>query len=431
MKIRSKQNCNTKFAAIKHRGLKLFLPFIMFVALLPQGSTAVLAAGSATLTLDPASGSYAKEASFTVTVHETSTEQVNAVQADLTYDQTKLQFVSVDMSTSAFDLNVPNSNGNGSVKISAAKSGSSLSGDQIVGKVTFKALVGSGSTSINFANSSAIVGESPIQDVWDHNPSGGTYSLTGDAPAGGTTPDPTTPPSTNTPPTKPKPPTTPGTTTPSTSNNTGSDTASSDEPGPASQTSGYYVAIKVFDSQKKAVKGASVTIGNQTKITDDGGIASFSIIGTGKYTAVITANGKKVSQPIEVVAGKPTDVQSFNVTLPAGSQTTKKLLIIAPIVLLIILAVAGGLILLKNKKWKKSQQNPTPPASVNPASSTPPAANAEPTDDASDSVVIQPTSSTSDENLIKPTHTAPDANVTDSESDSDVGAGSTTTDPRA
>lgn len=138
---------------MKAKFLKLIAVVTLLGNLLVVQTGSAFAAGNATLSLSPSSGSYKKGATFAVTIHENSgSTQVNAVEADLTYSTSKLQFVSIDTNSSAFDIGARGIGGSGSVEISRAKSGGSLTGDQIVAKVNFKALAGSGSTSITFAD---------------------------------------------------------------------------------------------------------------------------------------------------------------------------------------------------------------------------------------------------------------------------------------
>ena len=118
---------------------------------------ATQAAASAKLYLSPSSGSYKVGTSFTVSVRENSgTEPVNAVQADLSYPGSKLQFVSTSLSGSAFAISAGTSGGNGSVSI-ALGSTTARTGDQLIAKVTFKVLAGGTSGAVSFAGSSAVL----------------------------------------------------------------------------------------------------------------------------------------------------------------------------------------------------------------------------------------------------------------------------------
>ncbi|HSX14673.1 MAG TPA: fibronectin type III domain-containing protein [Candidatus Saccharimonadales bacterium] len=122
-------------------------------------------AATGSLSLVPTSSTVSLGSSFTVVVHENSgTDAVNAVEADMTYDATKFQFVSIDATASAFDLSATSTGGAGSVKIARAKSNTSLTGDQVVASVTFTA-IGSGATTIPFAATSALVRASDTTNV--------------------------------------------------------------------------------------------------------------------------------------------------------------------------------------------------------------------------------------------------------------------------
>jgi chitodextrinase len=137
--------------------------------------SATHASGSATLTLSPATSNVSLGSTIIVTITENSgTTAVNAVQANLTYDQTKLQFVSIDTSTSAFALTAQSSGGNGTVSIANASS-TAVTGAQTVAKVTFTA-VGLGASSVNFAAGSGIAEATNNTDVLGVS-TGATYTV--------------------------------------------------------------------------------------------------------------------------------------------------------------------------------------------------------------------------------------------------------------
>lgn len=145
------------------------------------------ATGTATLSLTPASGSYDISTNFTLGIYENSgTLEASTVDVKLTYDATKLDFVSVDGTGGAFTTCTENSGGVGTVSLVCAKLGGSVIGSQKVGNVTFKAKVGTGTTAVSFAANSHIYSyaASPVE-LWNGVTTGGTYTLT--------TPD-TTPP---------------------------------------------------------------------------------------------------------------------------------------------------------------------------------------------------------------------------------------------
>ncbi len=81
---------------------------------------------------------------------------INAVQADLSYPASKLQYVGFSANGSAFEIGAASGGGDGSATI-ARGSVSAVSGSGLVGTVTFKALAGSGSANIALAGSSSLV----------------------------------------------------------------------------------------------------------------------------------------------------------------------------------------------------------------------------------------------------------------------------------
>ena len=148
------------------------------------------ASGTATLSLSPASGSYDISTNFTVGVFENSgTDQAAGVDAKITYDTTKLDVISVDTTGAAFtDCPSAPAGANGIVTIACVKFGSSFTGSQKIGNITFKTKVGTGTTSLAFGSNSVIVKNDGSTNIWNGIVTGGTYSLT--------TPD-TTPPTVN------------------------------------------------------------------------------------------------------------------------------------------------------------------------------------------------------------------------------------------
>lgn len=140
--------------------------------LLTQGRAATLA----TLSLNPASSQVALGANIVVNVVEdSSTVEVNSVQANLTYDQTKLQFVSTDITTSPFSTAVENTGGAGNVRLGLAALNGKLTGPQTIAKVTFKAIA-TGSAAITFATGSDIVQASNNTSM-QPTTSGVTYTI--------------------------------------------------------------------------------------------------------------------------------------------------------------------------------------------------------------------------------------------------------------
>jgi hypothetical protein len=149
------------------------------------------AAGSASFSLSPSGGTYNINSTFSLMVSETSTDAVNVVTAKLSYDASKLQYVGVDASGSGFGGDASTSGGAGSITISryVTPAGSTVTGTQNVASVNFKALVGSGSTSVTFAAGSQIASNG--SNVWNGSTTGGTYTLATPAPAPTPAPTPT------------------------------------------------------------------------------------------------------------------------------------------------------------------------------------------------------------------------------------------------
>ena len=135
------------------------------------------ASGSDGLTLSPASGTYNLNATITLTVTETSasSDAVNAVEADLSYNSSELQFVSAACS-STFSLSAEATGGSGSVNLDCATPNSTVTGAQTVGTVTFT-VIGGGSSVITFAGTSGIILASNQTNTWDGITTGGTYTL--------------------------------------------------------------------------------------------------------------------------------------------------------------------------------------------------------------------------------------------------------------
>lgn len=182
------------------------------------------------LYLNPASKTVIQDTSFGVAVRvDTGGEEVNAVQANLTYPADRLEFVSIDPAGSAFEITAQSVGGNGSIKISRGTL-TPVTGDKLIATVNFKALSGDGSAEVVFASGSAVSRYSDSTDVMNGT-DGGTYSFSlqrVDTPTE-TPPDATSPqePATSS-------PSSSGSTTPQAS---GSDTSAPADTPPSSTTS--------------------------------------------------------------------------------------------------------------------------------------------------------------------------------------------------
>jgi hypothetical protein len=146
------------------------------------------ATGTASFSLTPASGSYDISTTFTVGVFVNGgTDLVNSVGPQITYDATKLDFISQDLTGGVFTDCFGNSGGLGVVSFNCSKIGQAFTGTQKIGNVTFRAKIGSGTTSLGFGVNSQIY-KGDAEPIWNGVTTGGTYNLT--------TPD-TTPPAVN------------------------------------------------------------------------------------------------------------------------------------------------------------------------------------------------------------------------------------------
>lgn len=183
------------------------------------------AASGPTLFVAPASATVLKDSSFSVQVRlDTAGQQVDGVEAFLTYPADKLQYVSMSDSGSAFGLGFPSSGGSGNITIrrtvnpdnSPTVSGSDL----LVMTVSFKALAGTGTAAVNYTSQSRVTAPSAGNESVLSNTTGGNYALS--------TPTVTQPPATTGPPAT--------TTSPPSSMTTPAPTSTSTPKSPANNT---------------------------------------------------------------------------------------------------------------------------------------------------------------------------------------------------
>ncbi|MCX6727616.1 MAG: hypothetical protein NTX11_02270 [Candidatus Saccharibacteria bacterium] len=326
------RNKHSKGTTIVRAMMAVFM-VIGVISALPFGTAS--AAGSASLSLTPASGSYPISTNFTVGVFENSgTDTAVGVDAKITYDATKLDFVSVDTTGGVFtDCPSAPVGGGGNVTITCVKFGFSFTGSQKIGNVTFKTKAGTGTTSLGFGSSSAIVKNDGSTNLWNGSTAGGTYTLTTPTPppsgggGGTTTPPPsgggggtTKPPAggstspNTTAPANTAPNTNPGTTKPNNSSSTNTVTTSpANELVPVAppNATGKSVSVFVSDANSRAVAGAKVSLGSKTYLTDANGIASFGDVKPGTYT-------------VKIVAATGSASKSFTVTPVSQDGTAQK-----------------------------------------------------------------------------------------------------------
>jgi hypothetical protein len=73
---------------------------LLVMAAVTQGTTS--AAGTASFSVSPNSSNFVQNTMISLTINVTSSEPINAIESDLQYDSTKLQFSNIDTSGSAF-----------------------------------------------------------------------------------------------------------------------------------------------------------------------------------------------------------------------------------------------------------------------------------------------------------------------------------------
>lgn len=162
----------------------LLSSLIAFAALLLPASQ-VLAA-SATLYLSPSSGSVANGDTISVGIRENSGSQaVNGVQANLTYPASLFDVANV-ISSSAFSITAQNNYGNGSIQLGRGAL-PSVSGDQLVATIVFKAKASSGTAGVSFAAGSQVAADDGNGTNILSGTSGGNYSLAAPTQSGGST----------------------------------------------------------------------------------------------------------------------------------------------------------------------------------------------------------------------------------------------------
>jgi hypothetical protein len=109
-----------------------------------------------TIYFNPPSQSFSVGSTFTIDIRENSgSATVNAVQANFSYPADKLTFVGADASSSPFTTEAQSTGGNGQVSLGRGITGT-LTGDQLVSKITFKVNT-IGVANLSFVNGSSLV----------------------------------------------------------------------------------------------------------------------------------------------------------------------------------------------------------------------------------------------------------------------------------
>jgi hypothetical protein len=321
------------------------------------------AAGSASFEFSPASGSYQKGATLSVTVNvNPAGSNVNAVQADISFPTAQLAYVSTSFTGSAFDIAVVSQASGGTISIARGVSGgNSISATSKLATITFTVVGQSGTASLAMLNSSAIV-DTGSNNVWNEATAGASYTL---APA----PAPASPSTGGAKPATPNQAATPSSGVPTEAETQANAALNDDQPVPVSvydDQTGYLVSVTVLDSKGKGVAGTEVSLDDQKATTNSEGVASFTNVRAGERTVSVLGT----SRTIQVSTGEPADVQAFTISL--REETSRLWLYVA--VAAVIVVAATLLFMLRNRPWQKSKAN-VPMTSVPDISTAPPSSS--------------------------------------------------------
>jgi hypothetical protein len=130
-----------------------------------------------TIYLNPQRQEYQKNNNFTVEVMENSGQApVNAVSAVFSYPTDKVSFIGIDGTDSPFTVPALNDGGNGKVSVSRGVTGS-LTGTQLVAKVTFRSNPKSDLADLSFITGTALVSSTSNKSLLNSldSTAGGTY----------------------------------------------------------------------------------------------------------------------------------------------------------------------------------------------------------------------------------------------------------------
>lgn len=115
--------------------------------------------------ITPATRTVTPNSEFALDIHtSTGTTTVNAVQAVLSYPADKLDFVRIDGTGSAFEIEAPSSGGSGKVTVARGNI-TPVSGDKLLAKVVFKAKSGTGAATLQLIEGTQILDAVNNQDV--------------------------------------------------------------------------------------------------------------------------------------------------------------------------------------------------------------------------------------------------------------------------
>lgn len=138
---------------------KLALTIILCgIFLAPLGYTSPVLAASNSIYLAPSSLSVTQGTTFTVSVHMSAAVNVTTVQANLSYPSSQMTYLGTSFASSAFDKAIESWGGGGTVQI-GRRTLSTVTGDQLVATISFKAVAATGTGTVTVQDSSALTND--------------------------------------------------------------------------------------------------------------------------------------------------------------------------------------------------------------------------------------------------------------------------------
>ena len=333
----------------------LILVFVGALSVLPASAAPV------SIALSSSASSVLQNSTFVVTATVNTSGEVSDALVRVNYDSSKISYISASYSGYPLDQDFGSQAGPNYYIADRYKLGAPFpSGSVSVVRLTFRASVSSGSTTLNVDTGASTVGNAATAQP--HTPltaNGVTVNFTA-PPAPASTPAPTTTPNTSSPDSSSSPSSNTSTpqNQPADQPETGQPTAQEqeinstiddDQPvpvGPFIDQTGYPVEVRIVDANGDPVVGLEVTIieapsrdpdpnlaaSLESKATtNEDGIAEFSNIIAGEYT--VEANGIKGT--VSITIGDPLFAQEFSFTQEETSDAITYILIVVAILALL------------------------------------------------------------------------------------------------
>lgn len=139
---------------MKHLKFLLIALMLIFSCLMPLRAQAA----GASMTMTANSTTVASGATVIVAVYVNGGgNNVNTVQANISYPASKLQYVGVSYTGSAFSISTPDNGGSGGLVAIANGTITPITGSGLLATITFRALADSGTAELGFAGGSALI----------------------------------------------------------------------------------------------------------------------------------------------------------------------------------------------------------------------------------------------------------------------------------